>query len=54
MVTYQQAEAGDGGEGVGHGGASEGQLSKVSHVHDGDHLDHVLQERAGDHGPSQP
>jgi len=51
--TYQQAEAGDGGEGVGHGGAGEGQLAEVADVHDGDHLDDVLQQRAGDHGPRQ-
>jgi hypothetical protein len=46
--VYQQAEAGDSGEGGGHGGASELDPAEVSDEHDGDHLDDVLQEASGD------
>ena len=52
--TYQQAESGDGGEGAGHGGAGEGQLAEVADEHDGDHLDEVLHQAAGDERPGQP
>jgi hypothetical protein len=53
MLSHQQAEARDAGEGGGQGGAGQRELAKVAYEHDGDHLDRVLQEEPKDERPGE-
>lgn len=50
VVPYHEGEAGDGGPGVGEGGASELELAEVAGEHDGDEGDAVVGHVGEDHG----